>query len=280
MHTINLSIKRTLGTLAACSLFILSCQKKFDAKSYAPAQTFGGFSSSSQIEPSSLVAHFAFENNLIDSVSSTAATNNGTTFSPGLKGQALQIGLNNYAVFKPTAAISSLQSATIAFWMNTTQNTTGTQDFASFVDSTQFWGNLDIFLDQQTASGAVFHIHAWGSAGAQETFLTSWPLGNWGVWTHVVLTYDATANTFTFYLNGALVGSTVVANFGPLNFANFPAIVFGTNQFNTTPSLTNATTSQPWASYVLGEIDEFRIYNKALTATEARALDQLENLGE
>jgi hypothetical protein len=268
-----------LGTLAF-SLFILSCQKKFDPASYKPSETFGGFSSSSAIEPSALVAHFSFENNLIDSVSKTAASNSGTTFSPGIKGQALQIGVNNYAAFPTTSGIAGLQSTTVAYWMNTTQDAAGIQPFVSFVDSNQFWGNLDIFLDQQTASGANFHIHVFGTNGTEEVFLTNWQLSNWGVWTHVALTYDATVNHFTLYLNGSQVGDTTVANFGPLTFTNVPDLVIGTMQFNTTPSLTSATTAQSWCSNVLGEMDELRIYNKPLTAAEVKALYQLENLGE
>jgi Concanavalin A-like lectin/glucanases superfamily len=270
----------TVLAILAFSLFVFSCQKKFDPKSYAPSESFGGFSSSDAIEPSALVAHFSFENNLVDSVSKTAASNAGTTFSPGIKGQALQIGVNNYAVFPTTGGIAGLQSTTVAYWMNTTEDVNGIQPFVSFVDSNQFWGNLDVFLDQQTASGAVFHIHAFGTSGTQEVFLTSWPLSNWGVWTHVALTYDATVNHFALYLNGSQVGDSTVANFGPLTFTNVPAMVIGTMQFNTVPSLTSATTSQPWCSNVLGEMDELRIYNKPLTAAEVKALYQLENLGQ
>jgi hypothetical protein len=274
-------MKTALGTLAAFSFFLLSCQKKFDAKSYAPAESFGGFSSSNAIEPSSLVAHFSFENNLVDSVSKTSATNFGTSFSPGIKGQGLQIGLNNYAIFTPGSAITGLQSVTISFWVNTTENTAGIQPFVSFADSNQFWGNLDMFFDGQTADSATMHVHSFGSGGTQEVFLTTWKLGNpWGSWTHYVLTYDGGSNIFTFYVNGTVYASSTVANFGNLNFINFPAIVIGTMQFQTTPSETDATTSQPWCSYVLGEMDELRIYNKPLTGTEVRSLYQLENLGE
>jgi len=280
MHTIKLSIKPALGILAALSLFVVSCQKKFDPNSYKPEETFGGFASSSQIESSALVAHFSFESSLTDSVSKTTASNYGTTFGTGIKGQALQIGLNNYAIFAPTSGITGLQSMTVAFWMNTAENTTGTQELIDFVDSNQFWSNLDMFLDGQTASGAVFKIHCFGSAGTKEAWLTSWSLTNpWSVWTHIALTYDAGTNNFTFYVNGNEIGSSTMANFGNLNFANFPAIVFGTTQFETTPSLTSGATSQPWASYVLGLMDELRIYNKALTGTEVKALYQLENIG-
>jgi len=280
MHNIKLSIKPAFGILAALSLLIVSCQKKFDSNSYKPAETFGGFSSSSQIESSALVAHFSFESSLMDSVSKTSAANYGTTFGTGIKGQAMQIGLNNYAVFTPSAGITGLQSMTVAFWMNTSENTTGTQELVDFVDSNQFWSNLDMFLDGQSASGCVFKIHCFGSGGSQEAWLTSWNLASpWGAWTHIALTYDAGSNKFTFYVNGAAVGSSTAANFGNLNFANFPAIVLGTTQFETTPSLTSGATSQSWASYVLGLMDELRIYNKALTGTEVKALYQLETIG-
>jgi hypothetical protein len=280
MHTIKISIKPALGFLAVLSLMVVSCQKKFDPNSYKPAETFGGFSSSNQIESSALVAHFGFESNLEDSVSKTSAANYGTTYGTGIKGQALQIGLNNYAVFTPTTGIRGLQSMTVAFWMNTSENTTGIQELVDFVDSNQFWSNLDMFLDGQTASGCVFKIHSFGSAGAQEAWLTSWNLTSpWGAWTHIALTYDAGTNNFTFYVNGASQGNKIIANFGNLSFANFPAIVLGTTQFETTPSMTSATTSQPWASFVLGLMDELRIYNTALSGTEVKALYQLETIG-
>ena len=281
MYTIKFNIKPALGFLAAFSLFVVSCQKKFDENSYKPAESFGGYSAADQIEPGALVAHFAFENSLVDSVSNTSATNYGTTFVPGVKGQALQVGLNNYAIFQATSGLTSLQSMTLAFWFSTTQDTLGTQGMVSFVDSNQFWGNLDFFLDQQTSSGAVFHIHTIGSgsAGTGGIFLTSWPLQSWGTWTHVALTFDAGTDNFTFYVNGTEVGNTVIPNFGSLNFTDFPAVVLGTSQFQTTPSETSGATSQSWASYLLGEMDELRIYNKALSGTEVRALYQLENLG-
>ncbi len=270
-----------LGTLAAFSFFLFSCQKKFDTKSYAPSESFGGYASSNAVESSSLVAHFSFENNLIDSVSNTAAANFGTTFTPGIKGQGLQIGLNNYAVFNPTSAIAACQSMSISFWVNTEENTQGIQPFVSFVDSNQFWGNYDIYFDQQKPDTATFHVHAYGNSINQSVFLQTWILGNvWGSWKQYVVTFDATSNIFTLYVNGTEFGTITEAGFGPLNFTDFTGIVIGTMQFQTVPSLTDNTGSQGWCSYVLGEMDELRIYNKPLTAADVSALDNLENLGE
>ncbi|HWK06245.1 MAG TPA: LamG domain-containing protein [Puia sp.] len=281
MQHLKIKRKPALTFVLVFSLFILSCQKKFDPKSYAPAQTFGGYSASNQIAPSDLVAHFSFENGLTDSVSKTSATATGTTYSTGIKGQAMQIGLNNYALFTPTTAIKNLQSMTLTYWVNTSINTAGIQEPICFANSTQFWSNLDMFFDGQTTTTSVFKIHAFGNSGNSEAWLTSWSLASpWNTWIHIALTYDATTGTFSFYANGAPIGSSVQAAFGALNFANVPSIVFGTIQFQTTPSLTSGATSQSWASYLLGVLDEVRIYDKALGASDIKALYQLENLGK
>ena len=44
--------------------------------------------------------------------------------------------------------------------------------------------------------------------------------------------------------------------------------------------MTSATDHQDWASFVLGVMDELRIYKKALTADDVKALYNLENLGK
>ncbi len=259
----------------------VSCQKKFDPNSYKPAQTFGGYTASSQIAAGNLITHFSFEGGLVDSVSKTSATGVGTSFNAGIKGQALAVGLNNYATFVPTSSIKSIQDMTIAYWVNTSQNSAGIQTPVCFVNPDQFWGNLDMFFDGQTATSSVFKIHAFGNNGTKEAWLTGWSFTNpWGSWKHVALTYSVATNTFTFYINGQKIGNSVQADFGKLNFANLPKIVFGTIQFMTNPSSTSATGAQGWASYLLGSIDEFRIYSSVLSDGDVKALYQLENLGK
>ena len=102
------NIKPALFLFTAFTLAMASCQKKFEPASYAPKQTFGGYDASNQVAASDLVAHFSFEGNLVDSVSKTAASNSGTSNSPGIKGQGMQVGLGNYAVFTPTDAVKNL----------------------------------------------------------------------------------------------------------------------------------------------------------------------------
>jgi hypothetical protein len=270
--------------LVFVSFLCTSCQKSFDPASYAPARTFGGYTSSGQISSSALVGHWSFENSLIDSVSSTNGTAVGTTYTPGLKGKALQGANNGYVISKPSAAVLALKSFTIALWVNTTQNTTGTYGLVCLSNTQDFWGNIDVFFENgSTSSNANLkaHIENWTNATTDnDAWLGSFAIGNvWNSWTHIVVSYDATSSTFVTYVNGSIVNSTVKAGNGNLNFLNASALIFGTMQFNVTPSLGTAGGSQSWASYVPGAMDEIRIYNKAITSSEVKALYQLENLG-
>ena len=93
------------------------------------------------------------------------------------------------------------------------------------------------------------------------------------VWTNIAVSYDASSSTFSLYVNGNKISSGTLSSVsGPLSFADIGNIVFGAPQFQTSPSQTSATTSQPWASYLTGQIDEVRIYNKALNAPDLQAL--------
>jgi len=280
MYNNKITIKPAICLLAAITLAMVSCQKKFDPKSYAPVETFGGYAASNEVAASNLVAHFAFEGDLQDSVSKTSATNAGTSNSPGIKGQGLQVGLSNYALFTPTDAIKSLQSFTVSYWLNTPINTTGIQEPICFVNGNQFWGNLDMFFDGQTDATAKFKMHVFNTA-IQDAWLDQWSIASpWDKWLQVALTYDKATEKFSFYVNGVLAGSATKTGFGTPNFANVPVIVLGTVQFMTNPNLTTGTDPQSWASYLLGVMDELRIFNKALSGDDLKALYNLENLGK
>jgi hypothetical protein len=277
--------QRAMGALAVVVLFAWACQKKFDPSSYMPSESFNGYSYSRDVAPSNLIAYWAFNNSMIDSVSGTFANNAGATYGTGIVGQGLQCGLNQYAVFPITPAIQSMKSGTFSYWVNTPINNNGIQEAVCIVDSNQFWGNLDLFFDGQSATGCTMKIQLYGN-GANEVWLTSWTLANpWSTWQHLVLTYDDTTTTFNFYVNGVLyqngtlVGTAVTPSFTSLDFSQAPTVVFGSAQFMTTPSQTSGATSQSWGGYLAGVVDEVRFYNRALTPAEISALYKLELLG-
>src|SRR5215217_8336501 len=93
--------------VAAATVGLSSCQKEFDPSSYAPPLNIGGYTSSKEIASSNLVAYWAFDGNLLDSVSNTAGVNTGTAFSPGNKGQALQGAPNSYVTTTPAPTVAA-----------------------------------------------------------------------------------------------------------------------------------------------------------------------------
>lgn len=278
---------------AAITFFLASCLKKFNSDSYMPEKSYGGFTNSNQIEPNHLVAYWSFNGNLNDSSGkespSLTGTNNGCTFTTGIKGQALEIGAGNYVVFNnPGTIIPNLKSYTITFWMNAPQNTKYGYGIFSLANSKDFWGNLDIYLDNGSSPDFVnFKVHM-NNANDKNTgkFQGVHMNNGWNQWVQVAITYDsstAVSTNFNIYQNGVSVYSTLLKdttnNYGPLKFVNATAFVIGTWQFQTNPSLTASASAQGWAGSFNGALDEFRIYDKALSAGEVNSLFKLEKAG-
>ncbi len=275
--------------LMMAGLCLSSCYKKFDPKSYAPQLNINGYTNPDQIATANLVAHWNFNNTLADSLSGTTGVATGTTFSPGLKGLALQGANNAYVVSATPAAIQSLHSFTTSIWVNMPENTNGAVGLMDIANNQSggpgFWGTLAIFFDNGgTSSTGVLKVHAFNVAGSptgEDGWLGGYTVNNpWGGWINVCVTYDDSTSTFVVYYNGNSVGTSTVAGFAPLNWTAASQMVFGTLQFQTTPSLTANTGAQDWASYQVGETDEVRIYNRVLTSTEVSSLVALQHRGK
>ncbi|HTI10888.1 MAG TPA: LamG domain-containing protein [Puia sp.] len=287
MKIFNSQLLFHLLVAVAISSSLSSCQKKFDAASYAPEKPFGGYNSSKEIAPGNLVAYWSFEGSVTDSAGGLTGTNNGTTFlAKGEKGQALQVGGSNYYLFNnPGTVLPNLKAFTVAFWMNSAQNTSYAYGIFSLNNPNDFWGSLDIYIDNGgTADSAQFKCHFNTNGNGQ---FQGVKIGKaWNQWVHMVITYDSsmtTSSNFNIYQNGSVVYSTLLkngsANLGPITFPGPTAMVLGTWQFQTNPSLTNSATAQPWAGSFAGALDEFRIYDKALKAGDVNALFKLEAAG-
>ncbi|QEC67907.1 LamG domain-containing protein [Panacibacter ginsenosidivorans] len=278
MKTVN--IKPVLLLILCAAFGLSSCYKKFDTSSYAPALSIGGYTGADEIAPSNLVAYFPFDGDYADKVSGTAGVNTGTSFSGGIKNQSLKGGLNSYVLFTPGASITTMQSFTITYWVNSPAPSTGIIGLVNLANTTGFWGNIDMFFENgSTNSNGILKAH-----------ITNGPVDSWVVkdglvnlfdsWNHIALSYDAGTTTFKLYVNGSPVTTNVVDGFGPLQFTNTGNIVIGCVQFQTDPSQTSATTAQDWASYLTGTMDEVRIYNKALGDADISALVKLEGRGK
>ena len=263
-----------------CMVTLVSCYKDYDPKSYQPVFTVGGYSSSNEIAAGHLVGYWGFNGNYLDSISNTEATGVNTSFSTGFLGKALQGASGAYAISNLPSAIKNMNSFTIDFWINTPQNSNGILTPICISNENDFWGSLDMFYENgSTASSATFKAHI---KGQSEVWFTNSTLSNpWNAWQNIALTYDAGSSTFTMYQGGTAVANNTAAGLGNLIFpASANQIIFGTEQFQCSPSLGTAGSSQGWADYLRGQLDEVRIYDVALSASDLQALIILQGKGK
>lgn len=279
MKSLNLKLAALLLIASGCLLS--SCYKKFDTKSYAPALSIGGFTSTAEIGSGSLVGYWAFDGSLIDSVSKTNGTNTGTSFTKGIKGQALQGANNGYVLFNPGTAITGVSSFSITFWVNSPVNTNGIVGLVNLSNTKNFWGNIDMFFENgSTADAAHFKAHITNGNGKDHWIDKTGLPAIFNNWTAMALSYDNASSTFKYYVNGNLIVTNVDTAFGSLHFADSGPMVFGTVHFQTNPSLTSGSGNQPWASYLTGQLDEVRFYNKALSDNEVSSMVKLQGRGK
>lgn len=289
---------RALILLGVLSTTLFSCMKNFDAKTYAPEKPIGGYSSSADIGVGHLVDYWSFNGNLDDSLNPGESTNAGTTFSGGIKGQALQGGDGKYVTFNPSSALQNLSSFTISFWLKPNSNS-GAIGIFGLSNTKDFWGSLDIYTDGGSSDSIIFKVHINNSNVPWAGQFTDTKVPGVNKWIHMVATYDAGSSKFNIYQNGQAIGvntagnasgtvgpvlhgddpATTTTNYGAIKFVNATKAVFGAFQFQTNPSLTESATAQDWAHDFAGNLDEFRIYDKALSAGDVHSLYLLESLG-
>jgi hypothetical protein len=276
----NLLVKQSMLVVIISCTLLTSCYKSFDPKSYQPQFTVNGYASSNDIGSGSLVGYWAFDGSYMDSISTTAGTGVNTSFTSGFKGQALQGSSTGYVISDLPNAIKNLKSFTIDYWINTPQNTTGILVPICISKTNDFWGALDMFYENgSTATSANLKVHF---NGQSEVWFTNGIVSNpWNAWQNIGLTYDASTSTFTLYQGGSKVASQTADGLGDLVFpAAATNIIFGTEQFQCSPSLGTAGGAQSWASYLTGQLDEVRIYSQALSASDLQALIILQGKGK
>jgi hypothetical protein len=228
------------------------------------------------------IVYLPFDGDYLELLTITEATKGGSpTFVDGLVGKAIHLDASNkgYVLF-PGDTLAQTSSFSLSFWVkpefvdgNGDNGIDGILGFVNLSNASGFWGNIDWFVENgSNPSGAVIKMHV--TNDDSETWITDAPSypNLFDQWNHFVLTYDGAAHEFKYYINGSLVLTKAAAWTDALTFKNSGSIVLGTVQFQTSPSLTSATGEQGWASYLTGEIDEVRIFNRALSGTDVQQI--------
>lgn len=248
-----------------------------------------------------LKSYFQFEGNLADDGEmDLSGTSVNTSYVEGVKGQALKFGTGGYLLLPvvgdtvrypnefvglPADSVVSLGSFTVAFWTNVAGPVEGgAQGAFSISKKTTFWGNLDIFFENNNAPDEAFlKVHLYNTNapnGVGEEWAEVRIPGALNKWTHYAVTYEASSSSLSIYADGTptAIHNRILAggNYGRIAFSDFNGMVIGNHHFQTTPSLTNHG-PQSWASELKGPIDNFRLYNRALSTAELAALVAAKN---
>lgn len=228
------------------------------------------------------VFYMPLDDEVLELISITQATVVGSpSFVPGKVGKAVRFDAANkaYMLF-PSDAVSAVSSFSVSFWThpefvdsNSDGGIDGILGLANFSNVSGFWGNLDWFVENgSNPSAALIKAHVTNGNGGETWIEVPGVTNFFGEWTHHVLTYDATAEEFVYYIDAVPVATVAAGWDGPLAFADGGPMVFGTVHFMTNPSLTTGSGAQDWASYLTGSLDEIRMFNKGLSQAEVEQI--------
>lgn len=209
--------------------------------------------------------------NAVDSIRATFPSENPLASVAGVSGKAVQ-GTGTKAIKYPSANDFKLStSCTISMWVNNTVNA-NTELYFSLVDKDYWHASSAFLLVEHAAADKCQLKFALMDHWVEYIDNFNKPLFN-GQWHHLAFVYDETSSTIKVYFDGAEVPlpSGAAGNFaglGKLNLKNASGLVLG--GWNKHAGIEGPTDS--WISGFTGKMDQFRLYGKALSASEVLAL--------
>jgi len=215
-----------------------------------------------------LVAYWPFDEGAGTSAADLSGNgNNGTLNSgptvgvSGKVGTAYRFTANGQLVSTPSIAPSGSSDHTIAFWVNITDLSAPSPNNKGIFmkDSTSGSYGMDI---SGTAPSLRYGIREGAGSSLSRTVLYN--ISGWSTadWHHLVGIYKVN-DKVELYIDGVSVGSTAMGVF------NVSAIPSSTVEMGSTGKVINSNPADP---RFRGSIDEPRIYNRALSASEILAM--------
>jgi hypothetical protein len=211
------------------------------------------------VTPTDLMNHWKFDEGSGMVATDSAGGDNGTlastaSWTAGKVSGAMHFnGTSNSYVSLPAGLVTNLNDFTIATWVKVDTNATWARIFDFGIGT----GNY-MFLAPASGGNTLRYAITTSSTGGEQQINNSTVLST-GVWHHVAVTLSDTNGIL--YLDGAAVGTNSNMTLRPSTLGNTTQNYFGKSQ---------------WADPVLiGNLDDFRIYNRALSAAEISSLTVL-----
>lgn len=267
-----------------------------------------GYDNSNQVANANLLAHWTFDDTNKERLSGTDASNTyGTVgFTDGRIGKALQL-TKGVLVYPTIAAINSanaLNNFTVSLWVNVTNNG-GTADagFTSFfalipTGVSDVWGDIhaaaetswyeptsdtlilkNLLNTHPVAGGNSLQDNIANGNGANDAPMFKGANKGGSVWSHYVMTWDATTHQFLIYGNGVSVGSyNDRGTTAEMIMATPVQAVFG-SLASSDIGFAGAPAQQSWNPFATASVDDVRVFNTVLSQAEVTALFNLGTAG-
>ncbi|MCX6345142.1 MAG: DUF5695 domain-containing protein [Armatimonadetes bacterium] len=169
---------------------------------------------------------------------------NGPTWVAGKYGNAVNLDGSNDYINLPTGIMSTIDLCTLTMWVKLDANNTWNRVF-DFGSGT----GVNMFLTPKCSSGAIRFSIKVGGGEQQVNTSSTMPTDSWQ---HIAITLSGPIGIM--YLNGVEVGRNINMTYKPSSMGNTTQNWLGRSQY-----------SDP---YYDGLIDDFRIYNGALSADQ------------
>jgi hypothetical protein len=257
---------------ALCIAAVTGCQKMERPK-------LGDYPKDDQVLPAGDLRFYTpfdmpgdeFRSKVADSISGNPAffSSSNPELQQGIRGNSLK-GVDGRTVTYINANdFKNAKSFSISFWLKNTAQPGRTEFLFSLVQPGFSWHNSALFLlmENQTATSATLKL------GLKDQWLEgsfNKPLFD-GNWHHMVYSYNEATAKMSYYFDGQEVtGLTGTQTNGPANveFSEITNVVLG--GWNKHAGIAGPT--DDWIRTYNGNLDQFRLYNKALTASEVQAL--------
>lgn len=213
--------------------------------------------SSNQFPNLGLVSYYDFEDNVEDSMGENHGTNYGANFVEGKIGKALGFDGNGDYVNILDDDSLDLNEFTLSVWFKA-DSLTEDEGYIINKGYNAYWPADDDISYRIYLTDVLLTGDSWTENGRQFSVYNGWPKNQWN---HAVLIYNGSKQKL--YLNGNKVDENDQTGTTLINSWN---LTIGTRFFDGN-----------FADYYSGLIDEFGIWNRALTQEE---VEQLWNNGE
>jgi hypothetical protein len=279
--------------------FFGSCNEESIDKVNTPIayESIGGYDSSDDIASANLISKLSFDGNLTDSKGGfTGGIGTNVTYDTGVKGEAYKGSSSTFIAYNTVADnVVSLKNISVSMWIKTEPHTGGAQSLFMLPKTSDFWGNIFSLIEGTGPATTMLmknHLQKdvtpsipWAGQFIEHTGANVLP-NMFGTWKHILWTYNGANSTYSMYIDGKkldlpasiakryasdpLTGGVGYGELANSNVSKF--IIGGYQQHLGTPW----GAPDGWMLNYTGLMDEFRLYNVALSDNEAKTLYLLE----